>query len=276
MGAVELLLIRHGESAANVAATEARRAGLAAADVGGLRDWDVPLTDAGQRQARALGLWLAGLPADRRPQSAWCSPYVRARQTAELAGAGELISGRASGGGAPGPKMPAGSEGPGLSWPGRPGPDGGGIGAVRVDERLRDREQGVLDLLTDEGIRTRWPEEAARRRLLGRFAYRPPGGESWADVALRLRSLMGDLDAAEDGRRVAVFCHDAVILLLRYVCEFLLPEQIEQIAARAGVRNGSVTRLVRPSGGGPWQVAGYNRVDHLAQGGAWITDHREG
>ena len=35
-----------------------------------------------------------------------------------------------------------------------------------------------------------YPDEAKRRDLLGKFYYRPPGGESWADVALRIRSVL--------------------------------------------------------------------------------------
>ena len=38
------------------------------------------------------------------------------------------------------------------------------------------------------GIRERLPEQAEFRRLLGKFYHRPPGGESWCDVILRLRS----------------------------------------------------------------------------------------
>ena len=44
--------------------------------------------------------------------------------------------------------------------------------------------------MTRSGIREQYPEEAQRRDLLGKFYYRPPGGESWADVALRVRSLL--------------------------------------------------------------------------------------
>ncbi len=45
--------------------------------------------------------------------------------------------------------------------------------AIVPDERLRDRELGVLDLLTSRGVRERWPDEARRKRRLGRFYYRP-------------------------------------------------------------------------------------------------------
>ena len=44
MGAIELILIRHGESAGNVAATAAQRSGAEVIDIG-LRDPDVPLSE---------------------------------------------------------------------------------------------------------------------------------------------------------------------------------------------------------------------------------------
>ena len=64
---------------------------------------------------------------------------------------------------------------------------------VRLDERLREREFGVLDRLTKVGIEERFPEQAAARAFLGKFFHRPPGGESWADVAARVRAVLVDL-----------------------------------------------------------------------------------
>ncbi|MBP3035228.1 histidine phosphatase family protein [Arthrobacter sp. zg-ZUI100] len=238
MGAIELILIRHGESAGNLAATHAQRSGAEVIDVG-LRDPDVPLSDAGVQQARALGRWLANLPPGQHPDSVWCSPYRRARQTAELTT---------------------------MQDPGTPQD-------IRLDERLRDRELGILDLLTSTGVEARFPEEARRRSWLGKFAYRPPGGESWADVALRLRSVLRDLDEEEDGKRVAIVCHDAVILLIRYVCERLDEQELLDIAATTSVRNASITRLVRPGGVGRWSMESFNAVDHLSSGGAPVTEH---
>ncbi|MCC3300380.1 histidine phosphatase family protein [Arthrobacter sp. zg-Y895] len=236
MGAIELILVRHGESAGNVAATRAGREGAERIDLP-WRDPDVPLSSDGEEQAEALGRWIAGLPADELPESVWCSPYLRARQTAELAGL------------------------PGLT------------GVMRIDERLRDRELGILDLLTSAGVAARYPEEAERRSWLGKFAYRPPGGESWADVALRLRSVFRDLDDEEDGKRVAVVCHDAVILLIRYVLERMSEQELLDTAAANSVRNGSVTRLVRPAGTGPWKLHTFNSVLHLQDSGAPVTEH---
>jgi len=236
-GPVELLLARHGESEGNVAATAASASGAEVIDIG-LRDADVPLTPIGRKQSTAFGRWLAELPAGQRPDSVWCSPYLRARQTADLALA-EL--------------------------PGRP--------EVGVDERLRDRELGVLDLLTAVGVQSRFPAEAARRRWLGKFYYRPPGGESWADVALRLRSFLADLDDWEPGRRVLVVAHDAVILMFRYVCEHLSEDELLEIAVRNTVTNASATQLLRPSGRGLWKAEAFNMVDHLRELGAPVTVH---
>ena len=76
----------------------------------------------------------------------------------------------------------------------------------RLDERLRDRELGILDRLTSAGVEARFLEEGERRRWLGKFYYRPPGGESWADVVLRLRSLLADLDREHPGQEVLLVC----------------------------------------------------------------------
>jgi hypothetical protein len=48
------------------------------------RDMDVPLSALGEQQARALGRWIGEMPAAMQPNVVSCSPYVRARTTAEL------------------------------------------------------------------------------------------------------------------------------------------------------------------------------------------------
>lgn len=237
MGATELVVVRHGESIANVAATAAEKAGSELIEVP-VRDADVPLSDTGATQARALGDWLSDR-GDAGPTSVWTSPYLRARDTARLA-----------------------LQAAGLDLP------------VRVDERLRDRDLGVLDLHTRHGVEARFPQEAVRRRWLGKFYYRPAGGESWADLALRLRSLMSDLETAEDADRVLLVCHDAVILAVRYVCEGMTEADILHVGQTSTVLNASVTRLVRPSGGGRWELAAFSEVGHLSARDASAIEHR--
>ena len=69
---------------------------------------------------------------------------------------------------------------------------GGTTSNVRTlaNERLRERELGILDGLTGEGVKALHPDQAAQRELLGKFYHRPPGGENWCDVILRLRAVI--------------------------------------------------------------------------------------
>ncbi|CAH0327620.1 hypothetical protein SRABI128_06287 [Microbacterium sp. Bi128] len=128
-------------------------------------------------------------------------------------------------------------------------------------------------MLTSAGVEARLPEEAGRRRWLGKFYYRPPGGESWADVVLRLRSLLADLDTRHPGGGVLLVCHDAVILLIRYILEGLSEEQLLDIAAASPILNASVSRFVRPGGRGEWQLEAFNMADHLTSEEVPVTQH---
>ncbi len=236
-GAVELILVRHGESEGNVAATAAQESGADVIDVPA-RDADVELSATGREQVQALGRALAHVPEELRPDVVISSPYMRAYQTAAIA------------------VETAG-------WP----------VAVRTDERLRDRELGILDMLTRLGVENRLPEEAERRRWLGKFYYRPPGGESWADVALRLRSVLGELNALGSGHRVMLVCHDAVVLLFRYVLEGMSERELLDLAAGTTVLNASVTRYVRPEGTGAVDAGKLQRGGAPQQQGVQVTEH---
>ncbi|QJU54217.1 histidine phosphatase family protein [Herbiconiux sp. KACC 21604] len=240
MGASEIWLVRHGESEANPIATAAQRSGAETIDVE-WRDADVPLSATGEEQAAAFGTWLAEHASDGVPAAIWSSPYLRARQTTELAVAVA-----------------------GLRL------------APRVDERLRDRELGILDRLTALGVERRYPEEAARRRHLGKFYHRPPGGESWADVALRIRSFLGDagVDRAGDGGTLLVVAHDAVVILFLAVCTGLGEQELLDFARGNVVTNASVTRLERPDGEGLWTLAEFAAHDHLDRQGVETTEHK--
>jgi probable phosphoglycerate mutase len=134
--------------------------------------------------------------------------------------------------------------------------------AVVPDERLRDRELGVLDLLTSHGVRERWPDELRRKRRLGKFYYRPPGGESWADVVLRLRSLLAELSVRRPGGRVLLAAHEMTIFGLRYLLEGLPEPDLMRAADATEVPNGSVTAWERDRDGGFTMVLA-QEVGHL-------------
>jgi broad specificity phosphatase PhoE len=203
-----LWVVRHGESAGNVARDRAHAAGLPMIDVDG-RDVDVPLSGLGEQQAAALGRWFAAMPPETRPDVVLSSPYARARRTAEILCAEASI-------------------------------DSG----VITDERLREKEFGVLDRLTRAGIVEREPAQAEFRRLLGKFYHRPPGGESWCDVILRLRSALDSISLHHSDRRVLVVAHQVVVLCLRYVLENLAEDEILAIDRQAEVANCGVCEWV--------------------------------
>jgi broad specificity phosphatase PhoE len=227
-----LAVVRHGQSTGNVAAEAAETGGAEAIDIPE-RDADVPLSGTGREQAAALGTFLAEMPAGDRPGIAVVSPYLRARQTARIA-LGDL--------------------------PVR----------VRVDERLRDRELGVLDLLTGRGVLARLPDEARRRSRLGKFYYRPPGGESWADVLLRLRSLLRELRTDHPDGRVVLFAHEATVLLIRYLVEELDEAALMDVAHEFTIANCSISSW--RNSGGRLVAETFNHVGHLVGEAAPVTE----
>ncbi len=118
-----------------------------------------------------------------------------------------------------------------------------------ADERLREREFGILDRLTPAGVQELHPEQAEFRRAIGKFYHRPPGGESWCDVILRLRSVLDMLSLHFAGRRVLIVAHEVVVLCFRYLIEELDEARILAIDQEGDVVNCGVTEYVSDSAG---------------------------
>jgi broad specificity phosphatase PhoE len=237
-GPAALWLVRHAESQGNLADVQASAAGAARLDLD-VRDPDTPLSATGSEQAEALGAWLGTLAAEQRPTAVLSSPYTRAADTARTA---VQVSG--------------------LALP------------VRFDERLRERDLGVFDRMTRAGIRAEYPEEAQRRDQLGKFYYRPPGGESWADVALRVRSLLLTADLRHTGERLLVVTHQAVLMVFRYVLEELSEPELLEIDKHDQIANCSVTRY-EAGPGGTLELAEFNAVGHLTRAEKPVTEEAD-
>ena len=236
-----LYIVRHGESAGNVARDAATAAGHRMIDID-TRDVDVPLSDLGVQQAQALGRWFATLPAERTPNVILTSPYVRACDTASIV-----------------------AESAGLSKD---------KFTLVVDERLREKEFGILDRLTKVGIEAYHPDQAEFRRLLGKFYHRPPGGESWCDVILRLRSAIEMISREYCGERVLLVGHSVVVLCLRYLIEHMTEQQILKIDRENEVANCSVTLYRYEKSAGPrgkLELELFNFVAPLEEAGAPVT-----
>ena len=226
-----LWIVRHGESAGNVARDQAMASGAERIALA-VRDVDVPLSPRGEDQARALGRWFARGAADGRPEVILASPYVRAQATARLF--------REAGG-------TDGDE------------------PVCVDERLREKEFGILDGLTTSGVAARYPDQVDFRRLLGKFYHRPPGGESWCDVVFRLRSLLDTTMLHHPGKRVMIVAHQVVVLCLRYVIERLSEAEVLAIDQAGDVANCSVTEYRVDPAKGALALVRYNQTAPVEQ-----------
>ena len=92
---------------------------------------------------------------------------------------------------------------------------------LRADERLREKEFGILDRLTKFGIQQKYPELSEQRGHVGKFYFRPPGGESWCDVILRLRSVIDTMTREYRSERVLIVGHQVIVNCFRYLLERL-------------------------------------------------------
>jgi broad specificity phosphatase PhoE len=201
-------LVRHGQSAGNVARDAAEAAGLPLIDIM-TRDMDTPLSDLGREQSQALGRWFAAMTETERPTVVLCSPYVRARETARIV---------LEAAGVPQERV-----------------------TYLVDERLREKEFGILDRLTKHGIVQKYPELAEQRGHVGKFYFRPPGGESWCDVILRLRNVIDTITREYRRERVLIVGHQVIVTCFRYLFERLDEEQVLAMDRANAVANCSVT-----------------------------------
>lgn len=186
--------IRHGQSAGNLAAKQAKETGALRLDI----PWathDIPLTGEGIIQAQAIECPEADM--------VFTSPLYRSVQTMHYAL-------------------------PDLQF------------FVR-DSRLIDKESGAFDKLSVKGMQELYPEEWAERQRVGKFHHRPPGGESWDDVATRVWQFMNTWAGRFES--VLVFSHDVTILCAIYVALGLDPDEILDYQKNSPIKNGSITSL---------------------------------
>ncbi|MDB5935535.1 MAG: histidine phosphatase family protein [Massilia sp.] len=236
----EIWLVRHGQSAGNVARDAAEAAKGLMIDIAE-RDVDVPLSDLGVRQSKALGDWFAAMPEDQQPNVVLHSPYLRAAETARIV---------------------------------KQGIDAAGLLSSQVDERLREKEFGILDRLTTHGISHRYPELYEQRQHVGKFYFRPPGGESWCDVILRLRSVLDTITREYSRERVLIVGHQVTVNCFRYLLERLDESTILEYDRSGDVPNCSVTSYnFDPTQGkrGKLQLKLVNFVAPLEAAGTPIT-----
>lgn len=153
----ELWLVRHGDAVHH--------------HTGQLPWPEAPLSEEGQRQARALAARFRGI---ERIDGIFSSPLRRAWETA-LRIAEAL-------------RLPA-----------------------VADEALREMDFGEAGGLTIEEFRERWPELYPVWEDRNRLDFRWPGGESRAEFAARAVRAMEALVGAHAGRRIVVVAHTGIL-----------------------------------------------------------------
>jgi len=236
-----LWIVRHGQSAGNVARDAAESARATWIDVA-TRDVDTPLSQVGESQAQALGAWFGALPQDGRPNVVLSSPYIRSMRSAEL-----IVES-------------AGGFSEAL--------------AIVADERLREKEFGILDRMTTFGIRKTYPSLSEQRQHVGKFYFRPPGGESWCDVILRLRSVLDTLTREYSKQSVLIVAHQVIVNCFRYLFERMTEAEVLAIDRQGDVPNCGVTFYeFDPTQGAKGKLAlkFANFVAPLLDGGTVVT-----
>jgi len=215
----DLLLVRHGRSEGNVALDEAKPV-----EDGGLGDdskvedpayrdrstMHYRLVAAGREQAATAGRIIRGWMEQvgiTEFDRCYCSPYVRAMETAALMGV------------------------PGARW--------------RRESLLRERDFGVWEGRSRDEIRSEFPA-AADYKDRNRYLYRPTGGESLGDVELRVREVLATLAREMEGQRVLCVTHEDVMWAFRYRLEKMtIADYLAEFDQDAVVPNGGILHFTR-------------------------------
>ncbi|MBI3957114.1 MAG: histidine phosphatase family protein [Candidatus Kerfeldbacteria bacterium] len=213
----EIVIIRHGQSLRNlvvgenfVIPDEAARERIAE-----FYDHTIPLTDEGHRQSESTGPPL--IQEFGMPDCVYHSGYVRAEQTV--------------------------------------------IGLLRhlpVSERerirvyhkieLRERDPGYTWHMTYQEVEQHFPWLFEHHRRVGKFFYRPPGGQSLAELADgRVHSILGTVARDRPGSSVWFVCHGGVIRALRFNLERTPLADVDDLFSEP-IESCAVTRYVYEEG----------------------------
>ena len=205
-----IYIVRHGESVLNRMKLDYYNAHKASGRDGDalVHTFDIPYTDeaipltaAGWEQARQIGLYLR----TKEIGLAVVSPHLRTRQT---------------------------YEGITKDWVRKP--------ELVLDHRIKEINVGVRHGLTTALFEQKYPGEVEKKKK-DKYNYRPPHGESYADVYARIHPAAHVIVLAARQHNVLVVAHGTSIKMLRKALEGLTQEEVLALPERDEPRNCSIT-----------------------------------
>ncbi len=222
-----IYIVRHGESVLNRIKADYYNAHKASGRDGdeffhtfgiAYTDEAIPLTEAGWEQAQQIGVYFRTQNIDL----AIVSPHTRTRQT---------------------------YEGITRDWEKKP--------ECVIDHRIKEINVGARHGLTTALFGHNYPGELEKKKK-DKYNYRPPHGESYADVYARVFPAAQDIKKAAEHENVLVVAHGTSIRLLRQALEGLTQEEILALPERDEPRNCSITHYLLHKG--RLQLQEYNKI----------------
>lgn len=208
---IDLVLVRHGQSEGNAAVHLSRQGDDSAFTEEFLsrHSGEWRLTDLGIKQAKAAGAWIHAHIGPMFDRY-YVSDYIRARETAAHLGLPE------------------------ATW--------------YREFFLRERDQGELDVVSGAVRRARYAESLGRRGVQP-FYWKPPNGESLADVCLRIDRVIQTLHRECADKRVIIVSHGEAMWALRTRLERISQEEWKRLEGSKDpadrINNGQVIHYTR-------------------------------
>ncbi len=130
------------------------------------------------------------------------------------------------------------------------------------DIRLSERDMGLIYGMHRQEIVDKFTEVAKQREKTESFLFRPPSGESCADVMIRIDRFLSDICYEQCQKNILVISHLLPILLSRMILDnYGYPTYIPSISN--GERPSNCSMTIYEPANDKLKLRGYNLTDHL-------------
>jgi broad specificity phosphatase PhoE len=183
----DLVLVRHGHSEGNLAVDKSKQGddSLYTQEFREIPGHRWRLTPEGVEQAKTAGKWIVENFPDGFFRY-YVSSYVRTKETAANLGL------------------------PDAEW--------------RIDPRLRERDWGDINAVPRSEFEELYSQNAKMKKIDSLY-WRPPGGESIADVRLRIRNIFDTIHRECADRQVLIVTHGETMWATRAQLEYMQDEE---------------------------------------------------